>query len=140
MTTRDAASQAGSQWNVQQTVKDSVSKAANIFENAVSPGSAWSPDKMLDLSGKTYLVTGGNSGIGFQAAMQLAKKNATVTIASRNEVSGQRSASVQLIALSAQEILQATATLFGCRAVKEILRSAPGSRVHFSHVDLESFA
>lgn len=37
------------------------------------------------------------------------------------------------------QILQATATLFGCRAVKEIQRSAPGSQVYFSHVDLESF-
>lgn len=92
MSTSDASSQSESSWSLQQTVKDSVSRAANIFENAVSPGSAWSPDKMLDLSGKTYLVTGGNSGIGFQAAMQLAKKHATVTIASRNEVSGQRSA------------------------------------------------
>ena len=91
MSTRDASSLSKSPWNLEQTVKDSVSKAANIFENAVSPGSAWSPDKMLDLSGKTYLVTGGNSGIGFQAAMQLAKKNAIVTIASRNEASGQRS-------------------------------------------------
>lgn len=89
---RDASSQSESPWNLEQTVKHSVSKAAHVFENAVSPGSAWSSDKMLDLSGKTYLVTGGNSGIGFQAAMQLAKKNAIVTIASRNEASGQRSA------------------------------------------------
>lgn len=92
MSTRDASSQPGSPWSLEQTVKTTVSKAANAFEHAVSPGSAWSPDKMQDLSGKTYLVTGANSGIGFQAAMELAKKNATITIASRNTASGQRSA------------------------------------------------
>lgn len=92
MSTRDASSQPGSPWSLEQTVKTTVSKAANAFEHAVSPGSAWSPDKMQDLSGKTYLVTGANSGIGFQAAMELSKKNATVTIASRNTASGQRSA------------------------------------------------
>ena len=91
MSSRDASSQSGSSWNLEQTVKDSVSKAANMFENAVSPGSAWSPEKMPDLTGKRYLVTGGNSGIGYQAAKQLAQHNAVVTIASRNEASGQRS-------------------------------------------------
>lgn len=92
MSTRDASSQPGSPWSLEQTVKTTVSKAATAFEHAVSPGSAWSPDKMQDLSGKTYLVTGANSGIGFQAAMELAKRNAVVTIASRNTASGQRSA------------------------------------------------
>ena len=71
-------------------MKEGVSKAASMFEKAVAPGSAWTPDKMPDLSGKNYLVTGANSGIGFQAAAQLAKSNASVTIASRNEASGQR--------------------------------------------------
>jgi len=71
-------------------LKEGVSKAASMFEKAVAPGSAWTPDKMPDLSGKNYLVTGANSGIGFQAAAQLAKSNASVTIASRNEASGQR--------------------------------------------------
>ena len=89
MSIRDASSQSQS-WGVEQAVKQGVSKAASMFENAVAPGSAWSPEKMPDLTGKTYLVTGANSGIGFQAAKQLAQSNATVTIASRNEASGQR--------------------------------------------------
>ncbi|DBB07994.1 TPA: hypothetical protein ACH3X3_009368 [Trebouxia sp. C0006] len=110
---REMSSQSQS-WNIQESLKEGVSKAASMFEKAVAPGSAWTPDKMPDLSGKNYLVTGANSGIGFQAAAQLAKSNASVTIASRNEASGQR-------------------------AVNEILKSAPGSQVRFSHVDLESF-
>jgi hypothetical protein len=91
MSIREASSQSQS-WNIQGSLKEGVSKAASMFEKAVAPGSAWTPDKMPDLSGKNYLVTGANSGIGFQAATQLAKSNAAVTIASRNEASGQRCA------------------------------------------------
>ena len=92
MLIREASSQSQS-WNIEGSLKEGLSKAASMFERAVAPGSAWTPDKMPDLSGKNYLVTGANSGIGFQAATQLAKSNAAVTIASRNEASGQRCAS-----------------------------------------------
>ena len=101
MSIREASAQSGS-WNIEQTVKESVSRAANMFENAVSPGNAWSAEKMPDLTGKTFLVTGANSGIGFQAAKQLALKNANVTIASRNEASGQRLVKKQLNPVSVQ--------------------------------------
>lgn len=89
MSIREASSQS-QLWDIEGSVKQGVSKVASVFENAISPGSAWSPDKMPDLSGKKYLITGANSGIGFQAAKQLAQSNAAVTIASRNEASGQR--------------------------------------------------
>ena len=77
-------------WSVEQSFKETVSKAASLFEDAISPGGAWSPAKMPDLTGKTFLVTGANSGIGYQAAKQLAQSNAAVTIASRNKSSGER--------------------------------------------------
>ncbi|MEM6585821.1 MAG: oxidoreductase [Pseudomonadota bacterium] len=50
----------------------------------------WTPDEVPDLSGKTFLVTGGNSGIGFEAAKILASHNADVVIACRNEARGKQ--------------------------------------------------
>ena len=44
----------------------------------------WTPDPHGDLTGKTYLITGGNSGIGYEAAKVLAQKGGTVIIACRN--------------------------------------------------------
>jgi len=45
----------------------------------------WTPDRIKDLSGKTYLVTGANSGTGFEAAKILASKGAEVIMLNRNE-------------------------------------------------------
>ncbi|MEL7043393.1 MAG: SDR family oxidoreductase [Pseudomonadota bacterium] len=44
----------------------------------------WTPDKLPDLSGRRYLITGGNSGIGLEAAKILARKGADILIACRN--------------------------------------------------------
>lgn len=38
-----------------------------------------------DLTGQTVLVTGGNSGVGYETALDLARRNANVIIACRNE-------------------------------------------------------
>ncbi len=44
----------------------------------------------LDLSGKTFLVTGGNSGIGGETVRQLAKQGASVVLACRRLQEGQK--------------------------------------------------
>ena len=44
----------------------------------------WSAADIPDLSGKTAIVTGGNSGIGFEAARELARKRAHVILACRD--------------------------------------------------------
>lgn len=44
----------------------------------------------LDLTGRTYVVTGGNSGIGLSTVEQLAKQGATVVLACRRTAEGER--------------------------------------------------
>ncbi|WP_375599635.1 SDR family oxidoreductase [Devosia sp. Naph2] len=44
----------------------------------------WTPERLGDLTGKTYLITGANAGAGFQAARTLLKKNASVVMLNRS--------------------------------------------------------
>ncbi len=44
----------------------------------------WTPERLGDLSGKTYIITGANAGAGFQAARTLLKKNAKVVMLNRS--------------------------------------------------------
>lgn len=49
----------------------------------------WSTTDIPDLSGKQIIVTGGNSGLGFEAVKALAQKNAHVILACRNLKKGE---------------------------------------------------
>lgn len=44
----------------------------------------WDPSKITDQSGKTFLITGSNAGLGFEAAKVLAANKAHVIMAVRN--------------------------------------------------------
>jgi len=46
--------------------------------------SGWTAEDVPDQTGKDFLITGGNSGIGLEAARVLAARGATVTLACRN--------------------------------------------------------
>ena len=46
----------------------------------------WTPERLGNQSGKTYVITGANAGAGFQAARILLKKNAKVVMLNRSAV------------------------------------------------------
>jgi NAD(P)-dependent dehydrogenase (short-subunit alcohol dehydrogenase family) len=50
----------------------------------MAPSAHWTADDIPDLSGQTVIVTGGNSGIGYEAALQLARKGGEVILACRD--------------------------------------------------------
>lgn len=52
------------------------------------PVNDWKIERLDDLTGKRYLITGGNAGIGFEAAAHLRRANADVFIASRSASKG----------------------------------------------------
>ena len=52
----------------------------------------WSPADLPSLAGTTAVVTGGNSGIGWYTALELARHGAQVTLAVRNDEKGQAAA------------------------------------------------
>ncbi|HAA13713.1 MAG TPA: oxidoreductase [Cytophagales bacterium] len=45
----------------------------------------WTPERIKDLSGRVYVVTGANTGAGFQATKILLRKGAEVVMLNRNE-------------------------------------------------------
>jgi NAD(P)-dependent dehydrogenase (short-subunit alcohol dehydrogenase family) len=58
-----------------------------VGENATvsrMPNSKWTADSIPDLSSKTVVVTGGNSGIGYEAALEFARKGARTVLACRS--------------------------------------------------------
>lgn len=48
------------------------------------PPKGWTPDRLGSLEGKTYLITGANSGTGFQAARAFLGKGASAVMLNRN--------------------------------------------------------
>lgn len=60
--------------------------AKPLFKS-VKPG--WTPSRMSDQTGKTILITGGNSGIGLEAAKILAEHGAKILLCARTAAKGE---------------------------------------------------
>ena len=87
---------------------------------------AWSPDDVPDLSGQVIAITGGNSGIGFEAARILGAAGARVIIACRSEA--RAAAALERLAAAApgaslESVSLDLASLASVRACAEALGS-----------------
>ena len=76
---------------------------------------AWTAGDIPDQTGRRVLITGANSGIGYMAALKLARKSATVLLACRDEGRGKA-------------------------AMGRLLEDAPGAKVELVLLDLASLA
>jgi len=75
----------------------------------------WTVQQIPSQRGKTALVTGANSGIGYQAALELTRHGANVLLACRNAAKGQA-------------------------ALERLKREAPGAAAELVEVDMASLA
>ena len=58
------------------------------MKSSTGGASKWATENIPDLTGKIAIVTGANSGIGYEMARALAHKQATVILACRNQAKG----------------------------------------------------
>lgn len=79
------------------------------------PSAKWTAEDMPDLSGQTMIVTGGNSGIGYEAALQFARHHAHTILACRSLAKAED-------------------------AAKQITASHPNAKVEVRQLDLSSLA
>ena len=63
-----------------------------VVSDYISSMSHWTADQIPDQSGRTFVITGANSGIGLSAARELAAKGAHVVLAVRNTTKGEKAA------------------------------------------------
>ncbi|MEV0809750.1 SDR family NAD(P)-dependent oxidoreductase [Micromonospora sp. NPDC050200] len=57
-----------------------------------SPADGWTAERIPDLNGRTFVVTGATSGLGLVTTRALAARGARVVLAVRDEEKGRRAA------------------------------------------------
>ncbi len=50
----------------------------------------WTQEDIPDLTGKVFVITGANSGLGYECSKTLAEKGATVVMTARNMQKGEQ--------------------------------------------------
>ncbi|MCF8362278.1 MAG: SDR family NAD(P)-dependent oxidoreductase [Prolixibacteraceae bacterium] len=81
--------------------------------------SKWTFDNIPDLQGKTIIVTGGNSGLGYESVKAFAQKGAKVVLACRNPEKGEKAKNEILQAKPIGEIEVMIIDLMDLSSVKQ---------------------
>ncbi|MEM1347796.1 MAG: SDR family NAD(P)-dependent oxidoreductase [Myxococcota bacterium] len=88
----------------------------------------WTAEDMPDLTGQRIIVTGANSGIGYEATLHFALRGASVTLACRNMDKGKRVLHQILAADERVDVELMALDLATCRAcVSSRTRMCPGT-------------
>ncbi|MDD9977861.1 MAG: SDR family oxidoreductase [Boseongicola sp.] len=90
----------------------------------------WTPERLGDLEGRTYIITGANAGAGFQATRTLLKKGASVVMMNRSEEKSKAAVSALKQEFGAQAdvgfVVLDLASLASVRAAAaEVLKTVP---------------
>ncbi len=93
----------------------------------------WTMDKMPSQEGKTALVTGANSGLGYYAVLGLARKGARVVMACRNLEKGEKARERITEAVPGNRPALMKLDLADLASVREF---AENFRAEYSHLDL----
>lgn len=79
----------------------------------------WTADDIPDQTGRTFIITGANSGLGYVTALELARHGATVIMAVRNAAKGASARDAILAAVPAAKLEIAPLDLADLDSVKE---------------------
>ena len=79
----------------------------------------WTADDIPDQTGRTFIITGANSGLGYVTALELARHGATVIMAVRNAAKGASARDAILAAVPAAKLEVAALDLADLDSVKE---------------------
>ena len=69
---------------IMDLARNSGARTASRSNAKMGTMARWTGDDIADLSGKSMIITGANSGIGYEAALMLARKRANVVLACRS--------------------------------------------------------
>jgi len=84
----------------------------------------WTPDQIPDQSGRTFVITGANSGIGFHAAKTLGEKGADVVLACRR-LDAAKQAAVRIDEVAPGKATPMHLDLEDLESVKDFVKAAP---------------
>ena len=92
-------------------------------------GARWTADQIPDQTGRTAVVTGANSGLGYFTSLELARAGATVVMACRNVLKGEAAAAEIRAAVPGAQVTVAELDLSSLESVRRFSADLPDDAV-----------